>query len=255
MSSTEDTRHQQQRLTIHRRNLAHYLQQLAHLGQSYAPPSIINGIEEERSNIRSIKRILNEWKVTVDDHPDDEADTSAHFKQDTISSNRGDLTNKNIGKSQVRLYISLVVILFSLLGAVVWIILSLQKAQNYVSDLSINLPPTSTQIIATQIPIKYTNATVVITQGLNIRSLPDIESTYKLKALDAGEAVIITGYTFIGGRTWYRIDVSSQNLRNVWIVSHTGQRKTVVIEGSEQLDPRLYIPFSEPVSTKEPWQP
>ena len=67
MASTEDIQQHQQRLEIHRRNLAHYLSQFALLGSAYVPPGIVNGIAEEQNNIRRVKDVLREWGVLVED--------------------------------------------------------------------------------------------------------------------------------------------------------------------------------------------
>lgn len=71
MSTQEEIEDQRALLNIYRRNLARYLKQLASSGSTYVLPPIANGIEEERNNIRRVKRILREWGVDVIDHPDD----------------------------------------------------------------------------------------------------------------------------------------------------------------------------------------
>ena len=73
MPSSEDIAHQQKLLDINRRNLAHYLGQQAALGSAYAPPGVANGIREARNEVRRIKRILRDWNVCVEYHPDDVA--------------------------------------------------------------------------------------------------------------------------------------------------------------------------------------
>jgi outer membrane protein assembly factor BamB/tetratricopeptide (TPR) repeat protein len=70
-ASLEDIEHQQALLRIHRRNLAHYLEQQARFGEALVPVNIVNGIEEEQANIGRIKAILRGWGVTVEDHPND----------------------------------------------------------------------------------------------------------------------------------------------------------------------------------------
>src|SRR5262245_22594400 len=78
MASSDDIAHQQNLLTIHRRNLAHYLRQQTTLGgPAYIPPGVANGIEEERANIRRLKGILRGWGQSVEDHPDDVAPAPA----------------------------------------------------------------------------------------------------------------------------------------------------------------------------------
>jgi hypothetical protein len=72
MADQEDIKHQQKLLTIHRRNLAHYLSQQTALGTAYTPPGVANGILETRENIKRLKGILRGWNVAVVDHPDDE---------------------------------------------------------------------------------------------------------------------------------------------------------------------------------------
>src|SRR5947207_4986004 len=72
MADQEDIKHQQKLLTIHRRNLAHYLSQQTALGTAYTPPGVANGILGTRENIKRLKGILRGWGAIVVDHPDDE---------------------------------------------------------------------------------------------------------------------------------------------------------------------------------------
>src|SRR5690242_3666431 len=79
MPTQEDIDGQQQLLSLYRRTLAQYLRQQAQLGSAYAPPSILNGIEEVRENIRRIKDVLRTWDVSVPDHPDDDPSATIHI--------------------------------------------------------------------------------------------------------------------------------------------------------------------------------
>ncbi|MEO7913265.1 MAG: CHAT domain-containing protein, partial [Roseiflexaceae bacterium] len=63
--------HQQNLLSIHRRNLAHYIGQQAVLGP-VTMPHIAYGITEARANIQRIKGILRAWGEKVADHIDDD---------------------------------------------------------------------------------------------------------------------------------------------------------------------------------------
>jgi outer membrane protein assembly factor BamB/tetratricopeptide (TPR) repeat protein len=58
-------------LSAHRRTLHHLLGQMALLGSMYAPPGLLNGIDEARAEIGRIKALLRGWGVAVPDHPDD----------------------------------------------------------------------------------------------------------------------------------------------------------------------------------------
>src|SRR5437016_1000506 len=71
MSSPEEIEEQQRLLDIHRRTLAHYLEQQARLGLNHTSPGITNGIDETRKEIHRIKGILRDWNVKVIDHPND----------------------------------------------------------------------------------------------------------------------------------------------------------------------------------------
>jgi hypothetical protein len=73
MASQEEIDQQQERLSLHRRNLAYYLSQQTQLGPAQTPVGTVNGIRDERANIKRIKGILRGWGQTVGDHPDDEA--------------------------------------------------------------------------------------------------------------------------------------------------------------------------------------
>src|SRR5262245_31938092 len=93
MPSQDDINHQQELLAIHRRNLAHYLGQQAQLGKAVTPLGILNGILEERANIKRIKGILRGWGVAVDDHPDDELTVAA--PSSTLAGSAGTGTQPN----------------------------------------------------------------------------------------------------------------------------------------------------------------
>jgi hypothetical protein len=98
MASGDDIAHQQNLLAIHRRNLQHYLAQQARLGSAQTPIGTLNGIEEERANIRRLKGILRGWGQTVDDHPNDVAPPAETATQ----SEQGASTQ--IGRDQVNIH-------------------------------------------------------------------------------------------------------------------------------------------------------
>jgi hypothetical protein len=72
MATQAEIQAQQALLDAHRHTLSIYLRQRALQGQAYAPPSIENGINEARNNIRNIKKTLRSWGAFVEDRPDDE---------------------------------------------------------------------------------------------------------------------------------------------------------------------------------------
>jgi hypothetical protein len=96
MASPEDIAHQQNLLAIHRRNLQHYLGQQARLGAALTPIGTLNGIEEERANIRRLKGILRGWGQTVDDHVDDVAPPPT-----ATAGHSGQGSSTSIGRDQV----------------------------------------------------------------------------------------------------------------------------------------------------------
>jgi hypothetical protein len=75
MPTNEEISAQRERLAIYRRDLALYLNQRAQYGSALVPPIIENNIHDARSYIHRIKRILREWHVAVEDHPDDDPDS------------------------------------------------------------------------------------------------------------------------------------------------------------------------------------
>jgi hypothetical protein len=72
MLSPDEIAEQQQLLAAHRRTLAVYLRQTAEIGRNFSPPSLINGIDDARANIRRIKAALISAGVDVPEDPDDE---------------------------------------------------------------------------------------------------------------------------------------------------------------------------------------
>lgn len=76
MADQEAITQQERLLSTYRRTLAHQLQQKAQHGAAYAPPGLLNGIEEARAEIARIKAVLQGWGVAVEDAPDD-GDASA----------------------------------------------------------------------------------------------------------------------------------------------------------------------------------
>jgi hypothetical protein len=85
MPSVEEIKNYQERLDIHRRNLALYLKQQAQLGSAYSPPAIINGIHEERHNIRQIKSMLTSWGVAFDHSIDDDPSVDEKLAAETVN--------------------------------------------------------------------------------------------------------------------------------------------------------------------------
>ncbi len=60
-------------LQIYRKNIQILLRQAAQFGgEAVAPLHIVNAIQENRTNIRRIKKILREWQVNVTNNVDDE---------------------------------------------------------------------------------------------------------------------------------------------------------------------------------------
>jgi hypothetical protein len=84
MLSPEEIAEQQQLLAAHRRTLAIYLKQQAMIGRAHSPPALINGIEDARSTIRRIKRILTDADVAVPNDPDDDSSTATLPRLDTV---------------------------------------------------------------------------------------------------------------------------------------------------------------------------
>src|SRR6266540_3818881 len=71
MPTQEDIDTQMRRLYTYRKSLQIYLQQLAVVGTAQAPAHVLHGISECRHNIHRIKSILRDWRVLVENHPDD----------------------------------------------------------------------------------------------------------------------------------------------------------------------------------------
>lgn len=73
MPTSDDIRHQQNLLEIHRRNLALLVRQYnLQGGAAYATPVVVNGLHENREEIKRLKTVLRAWGVVVEDQPDDE---------------------------------------------------------------------------------------------------------------------------------------------------------------------------------------
>ena len=72
MADRDEIAHQQELLAIHRRTLDVYIKQRITLGAGYAPPGVINGIAQTRSDIRRIKAYLRANSAAVADLPDDD---------------------------------------------------------------------------------------------------------------------------------------------------------------------------------------
>lgn len=73
MLNDDDVSSQQQLLQVHRRTLAHLLQQVAAHGCiAFASPATANGITEARSGIARCKAALRRWGITIEDLPGDE---------------------------------------------------------------------------------------------------------------------------------------------------------------------------------------
>jgi len=71
MPDQDDIAAQQVLLQMHRQTLAVLLKQQAQLGESYAPPAIVNGIRSARASIAQVKQALRDWGAPVEDLPND----------------------------------------------------------------------------------------------------------------------------------------------------------------------------------------
>lgn len=71
MPSQEDIDAQLRLLAVHRRTLAHLLEQHATHTAPYVPPAIVSSIGEARESIQQIKYTLRAWNIPIDDLPDD----------------------------------------------------------------------------------------------------------------------------------------------------------------------------------------
>lgn len=71
MPSQEEIDEQQGLLSTYRKTLAILLEQQAQHTKAYTPPAIEHGIREARANIRRVKKTLQDWGVSVVEHPDD----------------------------------------------------------------------------------------------------------------------------------------------------------------------------------------
>lgn len=72
MPEQADIEDQQSLLRTYRRTLSIYLRQRVELGGGYAPPGLINGIDDARENIARLKTILRQWGAPVEDLPNDD---------------------------------------------------------------------------------------------------------------------------------------------------------------------------------------
>src|SRR5215212_10133624 len=81
MASQEEIETQQRLLSQHRRTLTIYLEQLAQLSSSYAPPGTINGAYEACNHIRQIKATLADWGVTTEMQAGDELCEYSDFQE------------------------------------------------------------------------------------------------------------------------------------------------------------------------------
>lgn len=77
----DEIRHQQGLLAQYRRNLKQLLIQAGQYGSVELAPQVTqNSINSTRENIARIKQILHNWRVAVDDNPDDFAPVAAPAK-------------------------------------------------------------------------------------------------------------------------------------------------------------------------------
>lgn len=72
MQSSNEIKHQQELLDINRDRLRVLVKQAAKMGV-FAPPYVLNEIDEARATIARIKATLRGWGVAVEDLPVDEA--------------------------------------------------------------------------------------------------------------------------------------------------------------------------------------
>jgi hypothetical protein len=178
MPSQEEIDQQLKRLTAYRRTLAIYLDQQATLGSAHAPPGVLNGINETRDSIRRIKATLQDWGVTVDDHPNDEE--SPVVQPSGATTRQSSIPN-------TRILIPLVAIV---VVAVIAIVLSLISSGG-------NPPSIPTQVaqatiaevtaVPTAVPTRMSTQTALsptVSRTSVSTALPTLASTYKTLIID-----------------------------------------------------------------------
>lgn len=79
MPDQDDIAAQQTLLQMHRQTLDVLLKQQAQLGESYAPPAIVNGIRSARDSVAQIKQSLRDWGAPAEDLPNDAPHHDAPF--------------------------------------------------------------------------------------------------------------------------------------------------------------------------------
>ncbi len=77
MPNQDDIAAQQELLQMHRQTLDVLLKQQAQLGESYAPPAVVNGIRIARASIAQVKQSLRDWGAPAEDLPNDAPHPSA----------------------------------------------------------------------------------------------------------------------------------------------------------------------------------
>jgi hypothetical protein len=77
MPNQDDIAAQQALLQMHRQTLNVLLSQQAQLGETYAPPAVVNGIRIARASIAQVKQSLRDWGAPAEDLPNDAPPASA----------------------------------------------------------------------------------------------------------------------------------------------------------------------------------
>lgn len=106
--------------------------------------------------------------------------------------------------------------------------------------------PTPT-LVPTPTPVPPQAGVIVFPGRINVRQRPDL-SLEGITFVTAGDEVVITGYTDDPvGQRWYRLDVVTRNLRDVWLLYQAADRgqtyETVRLDGGAQLNPLLTLPY------------
>jgi hypothetical protein len=143
MPSEEEIKEQQELLIAYRRTLFELLRQRALITATFVPPGIAINIQDSRDQIRSIKKNLRAWGVTLDDYPyDEEILSSPPEPIGKVHLGSADTTKS----SHTGWYIGALVIVASL--SIASLVLFLRTRPETSTIASTAAPPTAAPIIA-----------------------------------------------------------------------------------------------------------
>lgn len=123
----------------------------------------------------------------------------------------------------------------------------MQEKEHEIAKLRALLEKANTDLVQAQLSRL---AIIIVPRSYPVRLYPTFNAAPTYDRLSAGDRVVVTGFTEDYNLIrWYRLDVFSRNLRNVWFPEHLPPRgqeyATLRLEDNVPLNDLMHIPYND----------